>query len=776
MINYRKKTEAVLCLLLVLSCLYTFKEIVIEGHRLIGDDFILFYLGMKKFLYSELHTYKAIPFWNPYIFGGMPFWAHFESTIFYPLGILFWFITPDKAYGYTMFGHLALAGIFMYILVRSVGIGISGSFVAATIFMGNGFVMALLYLGHMCPIQSYIWLPLILYFLNVSTKSEKPYFYGAMAGAIWGFQILAGAPQDAFYTFLASILFLLCRLSSGPNNRHSWGKILGIVIFMFLIGSGLSAIQTVPAFELINQSVRSSLDSFQMVTQGSYPPEGIITVLMPHFFGNYARGGFWVGNVPWSIPQQNLYVGIVPAALIFFIKPRYLENKRTLIFATTLAVLAFTLALGRHSPLYKLAYMLPGFDRFRAPSKIIVLWAFALALLSAYGMEHLLRRHKRATIRKVLFYFSVIIAFIMLDLLFHLHPKATLSFFSPFILDSAIPGKPFDAEIIICDQFHHLTLFLTIGLTLVILKESKILKPRLIAVALCGLVLLDLALTNEGVIRHNDALYEYIDKTKRELDASLGQDKSLFRVGSFKCGMGPNFEMILGYQTVGGFTALFPNRYYDYINRYSDHQLSDGWVSFHYGVTKNNIFMDLLNVKYEIIHSRKTYSIRKTCLPRALIVPHCKVLERGQILDYMASPKFNPTRTVLFETGEVKSELPDFNCRDAAPPTPVKFITYRPDNILCLTDSSYPAYLLLSEIFYPGWKAFVDDKPVPIFRGNYLFRVIKIPKGRHSVRLVFDPLYIKIGIGITVFILFMLVNLTLYHYRHKLPSSLRYKM
>ncbi|MBN1626073.1 MAG: hypothetical protein JW944_06065, partial [Deltaproteobacteria bacterium] len=286
---------------------------------------------MKQFLYNELHKNFSIPFWNPYIFGGMPFWAHFESTIFYPLGFLFWLMTPDRAYGYTMFFHLILAGVFMYILARSFAIGRSGSFIAAAVYTCNGFIMAILYLGQMCPVQSYIWLPLIIYFTNRALLSERPFMNAAIAGMFWGIQILAGAPQDAFYSFIAAFLFMAFNIKLGrPSLGHNV-KLAITLSIIFAIGAGLSAIQTIPAFELIANSVRTSLESYEMVTHASYPPEGIITVILPNFFGNYAENIFWVNNVPWSIPQQNLYIGILPLFLLFFLSYRGSPEKNILL-------------------------------------------------------------------------------------------------------------------------------------------------------------------------------------------------------------------------------------------------------------------------------------------------------------------------------------------------------------------------------------------------------------------------------------------------------------
>jgi len=246
------KKDVLALTVLGLFCLYLFRDIVLSGHLLIGDDFVTFYLGMKKFLYDEVHLHHEIPYWNPYIFGGMPFWAHFESTIFYPLGFLFYLLSPEKAYGYTMFFHFFLAGVFMYLLARSMGISEAGGFVASAVFACNGFLMAILFLGHMSPVESYIWLPLVIYFVNRAVHADRLGWNTIIAGALWGIQILAGAPQDAFYTFLAATLFLLCTIQRGRPIGPTLLRPLSTALVVFVVGAGLSFIQILPALELIN--------------------------------------------------------------------------------------------------------------------------------------------------------------------------------------------------------------------------------------------------------------------------------------------------------------------------------------------------------------------------------------------------------------------------------------------------------------------------------------------------------------------------------------------
>ncbi|MCJ7596552.1 MAG: YfhO family protein [Desulfobacterales bacterium] len=766
--------DFLLCLILTAFCSLLFRDIIIDGYRLIGDDFIGFYLGMKKFLYDELWIHHSIPFWNPYLLGGIPYWAHFESTIFYPLGFLFWLIPPEVAYGYTMFLHLVLAATFMYILARSLGIGRAGSFVAGAVFTCNGFIMATLYLGHMCPAQSYIWLPMVIYFLNLAVTAKTCFYRSFIAGIIWGIQILAGAPQDAFYTFLAAMLFLGCSSKFGRKEPVGIPRLFAIAFFFFLAGTGIASVQIIPAFEFIGESVRASLHTYEVVTQASYPPEGIITTILPNFFGNYAKGGFWVENVPWSLPYQNLYVGILPLMSLCFISYRNSDQKHIIIFAGILAVIALLLALGRNTPIYKLAYLLPGFDKFRTPSRVISLWVFAIGLLGGKGFDALIHvvRHQPTKTKRLIFLTSLGIALLLLDLILHYHRPLVLRVFSPFVVHDAIPIRMSYATDIILGEFHRFTWITLCSLLCLLLMKRGFIRPAFSAVSLCIILLMDLGLANSSGIRRDVAFHPWIEKINKGLDSSIGRDKSIYRVGSYLFGLGPNLEMLLGYQTVGGFTALIPTRYYEYINHYANGELPEGWQSFHYGASKNSVLMDLLNVKYAISHTAGTYEERKSHLPRAFMVYRYELIEKEQVLKYLTSPDFDPTKKIFFEKEQDPPQLFQDAFRSSLPIGQVKILSYRPDHITIQTESSEAGFLFLSEVFYPGWKAFIDGQPTRILRGNYLFRVLEVPEGHHEVRLEFDPWTIKAGTGITLLTAFLILAIPVFRrLKRKAPRS-----
>ncbi len=219
-----------------------------------------------------------------------------------------------------------------------------------------------------------------------------------------------------------------------------------------------SCVQILPAFELIGQSVRASLDSYEMATLASYPLQGIITILMPIFFGNYADGSVWVSNTPWSIPQQNLYVGLLPLALMGFVSLQGKVEKRVMVFGILLAILSLILAFGHHTPIYKIVYLLPGFDRFRAPSKIMVLWVFSMALLAGIGMDGLLSYLRKDSSRRLYPLLFLVISLVVLVLVFSYDPQSSSS--SSLLSCSQTPylHKMPDAARIISAEIQRLTL------------------------------------------------------------------------------------------------------------------------------------------------------------------------------------------------------------------------------------------------------------------------------------------------------------------------------
>ena len=72
------------------------------------------------------------------------------------------------------------------------------------------------------------------------------------------------------------------------------------------------------------------------------------------------------------------------------------------------------------------------------------------------------------------------------------------------------------------------------------------------------------------------------------------------------------------------------------------------------------------------------------------------------------------------------------------------------------------AWFVVAEAWYPGWNAYIDGKPTPIYRANYLFRAIMVPAGAHQVIFIYEPVSFQLGIFTTLISLIVMGGVIIY--------------
>ena len=127
--------------------------------------------------------------------------------------------------------------------------------------------------------------------------------------------------------------------------------------------------------------------------------------------------------------------------LLIFLPFFTFPNRKLFAYAIALAIIALVLGLGSHTPFYKLVYYIPGFDRIRAPAKIIVLWVFAWALIAGSLATYLLSSSKEFLLRRAKWLIFVLPIIVLLDLTLFYRNALTLEIFSFLIPESAISSK-----------------------------------------------------------------------------------------------------------------------------------------------------------------------------------------------------------------------------------------------------------------------------------------------------------------------------------------------
>ena len=64
--------------------------------------------------------------------------------------------------------------------------------------------------------------------------------------------------------------------------------------------------------------------------------------------------------------------------------------------------------------------------------------------------------------------------------------------------------------------------------------------------------------------------------------------------------------------------------------------------------------------------------------------------------------------------------------------------------------STQPALLVLAESYYPGWRAWIDEQPVPVYEVDLAFRGVVVGGGSHRLRMEFQPAILPVSIAITL--------------------------
>ncbi|HYX42600.1 MAG TPA: YfhO family protein, partial [Pyrinomonadaceae bacterium] len=161
-----------------------------------------------------------------------------------------------------------------------------------------------------------------------------------------------------------------------------------------------------------------------------------------------------------------------------------------------------------------------------------------------------------------------------------------------------------------------------------------------------------------------------------------------------------------------------------------------------------------------VLHNRRA-------LPRAWLVTSAEAVDGEEALRRIrgaSTHEFDPRRTVLLEVKP--SELPQLPGASAQDTNlQARIVSYEPTRLLIETDAPTPTVLVVSEIFYPGWKATVDKQPVPISLADYLLRGVALPAGAHTIEMRYTAPAARNGALISALTLLLLCALGIYAWR-----------
>ena len=350
-----------------------------------GNDLSSQTLPWYEFGFGELRQ-GNLPLWNPHLFSGLPYLGGFQSALFYPPNLLYLALPMATVVNLLIALHIALLGLFMFLWASRRGLHPLACFASAALLMFSGPCFLRLYAGHLASFTTMAWIPLVFLAIDAYLSTRRPGWCFAGMAAIT-MMILAGEAQYVFRTVVAAGAYTLFCLAI---ERRRLQAALGISA-MFGGAAALSAAQLLPGAAAIAESVRSRRLPQAFAATFSFPPENLLTLLAPGFFGDMTNFSFWGKSYLWEV---SLFFGVT--GLVLAICGVVYGDKRAKRFSLAMVLILVLLALGSYSPLFGFLYsVVPGFDRFRGNAKFNVHAMIFLALLAGVGLDALLRSGRR---------------------------------------------------------------------------------------------------------------------------------------------------------------------------------------------------------------------------------------------------------------------------------------------------------------------------------------------------------------------------------------------
>ena len=366
--------------ILGLLIFFSYPGVVLGWATFVFRDFGLYGYPVAHY-YRECFWRGELPFWNPFNNCGIPFMAQWGTIVFYPLSLFYLVFPLSWSLGFFCLMHLFLAGLGMYFLAWRWTGNRLGACVAGLAFAFNGLTLNCLMWPHYMAVLG--WMPWVI------LTAERAWRRGGrciiIAAIVGAWLMLGGVPEWILLTWTIVGGFWVREWLSAPQltRRHA-GRFLLVIIII----AGLTAVQLFPFFEFLRHSQR---DVHFASDQWSIPGTGWANLLVPLFRCWPSLQGVFFQKDQYFTSSYYLGIGV----LFFAIWSGGLARDKRVGLLTSFALLGLILALGKQG--YVLGWLqriFPQLGFMRYPVKFLLLPAFAVPLLAAFGLRHLIQESK----------------------------------------------------------------------------------------------------------------------------------------------------------------------------------------------------------------------------------------------------------------------------------------------------------------------------------------------------------------------------------------------
>ena len=755
------------------------------------------------------------------IFGGMPTYQmapSYDSTdTLKGVEKLYHLYLPN----YVWYVFVMLLGF--YILLRAFDFSVWLASLGAVLWAFSSYFFIIIAAGHIWKFVTLAYIPPTIAGMVLAYRGK--YLSGGLLTAVFvALQIVSNHVQMSYY-FLFVMLFMAVAFGVDAWQKKEMPQFLkatGVLLMAGILGVCINLSNLYHTYEYSKETMRGKSELVKpdshnqtksglerdYITQWSYGIGETFSLLVPNVKGGasvplaanekamekanpmynsiYSQIGQYWGEQPGT--SGPVYVGAF--VMFLFILGLFIVKgpmKWALLSATVLSVL---LSWGKNFMGFTDFFLdyIPMYDKFRAVSSILVIAEFTIPLLAVLALKEVMARPQLVKERARSFYISLGLTG-GIALLFALAP----GFFFPSYVSSmemqALQGIPADQlapllanleeirrSVFTSDAWRSFFIIM-IGTAVLWLYGMGKLKAKVTILALAVLCLADMWSVNKRYL-YDDQFVEKVQQDNSfkptETDKTILADKTLdFRVLNLAGNTFNENTTSYWHKSIGGYHAAKLRRYQEMIEEHISTEMngvfkavSEAGGDMQKVAPSGFPVLNMLNTRYFIfpLQGGKTVPIRNPhTLGNAWFVNEVQYVDNANE-EIDALHRIDPAKTAVVDkkfSAEVKSAA------ETDTLSTIKLTAYEPNDLKYEVNSKTGGTVVFSEIYYPGWQAYIDGVEAPHGRADYILRAMNVPAGKHVVEFKFDPkslhvtetvAFVALGVLACVLVLFLFLQ------------------
>ena len=637
-------------------------------------------------IHRAVVQYHTLPLWSDAILSGFPFAADTQSGLWYLPTWLPNLIPSAASFNLILVFHLILAGVGMTLFLKREGLSDFAALAGGAVFELMPKLWAHFGAGHYTLVMAVCWTPWLLFAQKEYILSGFSWKRILFPGIVFGVIILTNPIWAPF----AALLWVAYAFAAGLQNRKTSPSKVGSRWLLKIAGGGLaqgvlalliSAPVWLPLMEFTQLSSRILMTTSDNML-ASLPSLYLVNLFIPNIGGMHE----WV-----------VYLGVFT---LFLIIVALWENKKRSLtwFWAILIAVCLLISLGTNLPLIPYLFRLPFFNLLRVPTRFYFLACMAGTILFAYGFETLISAGKKPAtgFKRLWIAISFFIILLSVGMLF-VTQKWGLQYLWAIVA-------------------------FTLTLIILVLWDKSRIAPTTLSIILAGLICVDLLGVNFLGLKFRPEQQVFAEGV--DIATFLKSQSGDFRVYSPSYSLPEQTAVRFGIQQVDGINPLMLMSYVDFM------ESATGIPIRHYSVTMPDFpsnltatdnaaytpdahLLGLLNVRFVL----SEFDLTSSDLSLVKIIGSTRVYENKQWL---------PRAWVQYEISPLGNGV-----------LSVPNIVATPNEFKI--EATGPGELVLSEVYYPGWKVYIDGKEEPIEQLDGVFMGTELDNGNHSVEFVFRP-------------------------------------